>query len=69
MKLFSLERKTNARGFVGSNKTIIMDFLELDLVTRKATSACVLLPLRRGNRQLKWKIETCVISRTKLQPL
>ena len=55
---FFTKKKTNTGGFVGrstmGNKIIVMGFLELDLATRKATGACVLITI--ANR----KQNTCV---------
>ncbi|CAE7555937.1 unnamed protein product [Symbiodinium microadriaticum] len=63
---FCTRKKTNAGGFVGrstmGNKTIVMGFLELDLATRKATGACVLITIaNRKQATLKREIETHVL--------
>ena len=63
---FFTRKKTNAGGFVGrstmGNKTIVMGFLELDLATRKATGACVLITIaNRKQATLKREIETHVL--------
>ena len=52
---FFTKKKKNTGGFVGrttlGHKTIVMGFLELQLSTRKATGACVLIEI--PNRNLK----------------
>ena len=63
---FFTKKKTNAGGFVGRNtaghKTIVMGFLELDLATRKATGACVLITIpNRKMSTLKREIERHVL--------
>ncbi|CAE7535096.1 unnamed protein product, partial [Symbiodinium sp. CCMP2592] len=59
---FFTKKKVNAGGFVGrttlGHKTIVMGFLELQLSTRKATGACVLIEIpNRKQATLKREIQ------------
>ena len=52
---FFTKKKKNKGGFAGrstqGNKTLVMGFLELDLQTRRATGACVLITIPNRKKQ------------------